>query len=228
MNKIFIHQPDFCPWLNFFIRVNKADYFIILDDIQFNRRGWLNKDFIKTANGVQKITVPVKKISRENSFVNSIKISYENEWTSTFLKTLQMNYSRSINYPNNIKVIENILKNKYEYLIDLNLEFIKYFFFILNIKTKIIKSSELNLLKKGSNKILEICQLLDCSEYITGEGSKNYLDLNKFKENKIDINFKIKFKKKYDQINGKFINNLSIIDYFLNCYDETKKNDILK
>ena len=77
MSKVFIHQPDFCPWINFFLRAKYSDYYVILDDIQFNRRGWFNRDLIKTKNGILKITIPVKKEPREISIIKNVKISNE-------------------------------------------------------------------------------------------------------------------------------------------------------
>ena len=228
MSKIFIHQPDFCPWLNFFLRANAANYYVVLDDVQFNRRGWLNKDIIKSNKGPLKITIPVKKSDRVSTFVKDIKISYDQNWTDKILRTLKMNYSKSPLFKKNIQIIEEIFDEKFEFMMDLNLKFIKYFFNILNIKTKIIKSSELKITSNGSDKILDICKELSCDEYITGDGSKNYLNSDKFLTENILTNYSMKFNKIYDQVNGKFIENLSIIDYFLNCYNKNKKNNILK
>ena len=68
---------------------------------------------------------------------------------------------------------------------------------------------------------------MNCNEYITGSGSKTYLNLDKFKKNKIKINFDINFKKKYEQINGNFVENLSVIDYLFNCYNGSSSSNIL-
>ena len=69
MSKVFIHQPDFCPWLNFFMRAKHSDYFVVLDNVQFNRRGWFNRDIIKTKSGAYKITIPIKKEPRDSLLI---------------------------------------------------------------------------------------------------------------------------------------------------------------
>tara|TARA_B100000686_G_scaffold153404_1_gene160787 strand:+ start:15496 stop:16185 length:690 start_codon:yes stop_codon:yes gene_type:complete len=227
MSKLYIHQPDFLPSLNFFLRSKVSDNFVILDDVQFNRRGWTNRDLIKTQNGSQKITIPVKYMPRNLSLIKNIKISYETNWVNEISDKIEKNYNKSKFYENNFNLIHKELDKKHEKLIDLNVCLIKKIFKIFNIRTKIFFSSNLNITSKKSDKILEICKKMNCREYITGSGSKTYLDLAKFKKNKIKINFDINFKKKYEQINGNFVENLSVIDYLFNCYNGSSSSNIL-
>ena len=226
MSKIYIHQPDFLPSLNFFHRSKVSDFFVVLDDVQFNRRGWTNRDLIKTQNGSEKITVPVKYMPRKISLIKDIQISYETNWIDELTKKIEHNYSKSNNFLKVFRLLNLEFNKKHKKLIDLNLSLIKSIFLLFDIKTKIYFSSKLRSNRMKSEKILEICKMLKCDEYITGQGSKNYLDVKKFEKNKIKVNFFIKFKEKYKQLNGKFIENLSVIDYLFNCYNEVEKNKL--
>ena len=100
MSKLYIHQPDFLPSLNFFLRSKVSDNFVILDDVQFNRRGWTNRDLIKTQNGSQKITIPVKYMPRNLSLIKNIKISYETNWVNEISDKIEKNYNKSKFYEN--------------------------------------------------------------------------------------------------------------------------------
>jgi hypothetical protein len=227
MSKLYIHQPDFLPSINFFQRSKISDHFVVLDDVQFNRRGWTNRDLIKTQNGSEKITVPVKYMPRKLSLIKDVKISYETDWIKNLTKKLEHNYCKADNFSNNFNLFSSELNKKYKKLIDLNISLIKSIFKIFDIKTKIYFSSKLEVKSVKSEKILELCKILECEEYITGQGSKDYLDIKKFEENKIKINFDIEFNAKYKQLNGKFIGNLSVIDYLFNCYNGFSKNNLL-
>lgn len=219
MTIVYIHQPDFIPSLNFFLRAKKSDIFVILDDVLLNRNGWTNRDIIKTRHGIKKITVPIKYIERHNAIIKNVKISYEHNWIKKNLSILEENYKESKFFNSNIKLINSGLNKRFTYIIDLNIYFIKKIFKIFSIKTKIIYASELKIPSTKSQKILDICKVFNAKEYITGLGSKNYLDEDSFKKSKISLNYSIYFKKNYKQIGDNFVNGLSVIDYLFNCYD---------
>ena len=224
MIKVYIHQPDFIPPLNFFLRVKKSNVFVILDDVQINRSGWTNRDLIKTKDGTKKITVPIEYIKRENAYIKDIKLHNKNEWKKKLLNQVYENYKDSKFFKENIKILELGFDKKFEKLIDLNLYFIQKYLKILDIRTKIIYSSELNIKTFKSDKMLDICCHLGATEYITGVASMIYLNKEKFQKKNIQINCDIEVKKKYNQIGEKFIPNLSIIDYMFNCCNGKTSN----
>lgn len=227
MSKVFIHQPDFCPWLNFFMRAKHSDYFVVLDNVQFNRRGWFNRDLIKTKNGAYKITIPIKKEPRDSLLIKNVKFSNYDDWKKVFFKTLEVNYSKSKFFHENILILNNLFNEDFVYLIDLNIKLINYFFSIFSIKTKLIFSSELRLSSYKNKLIVDICNKLNCKEYITGKGSDDYLDLDEFKKNNISLNQNVNFNDKYLQINGTFMKDLSVLDFYFNCYDKKNKTNII-
>ncbi len=227
MSKVFIHQPDFCPWLNFFMRAKHSDYFVVLDNVQFNRRGWFNRDIIKTKSGAYKITIPIKKEPRDSLLIKNVKFSNYDDWKTVFFKTLEVNYSKSKFFRENILILNNLFNEDFVYLIDLNIKLINYFFSIFSIKTKLIFSSELRLSSYKNKLIVDICNKLNCKEYITGKGSDDYLDLDEFKKNNISLNQDVNFNDKYLQINGTFMRDLSVLDFYFNCYDKKNKTNII-
>jgi hypothetical protein len=187
MTSIAIYQPNFIPWLNFFRRLNKVDKFVFLDHVNFQKNGLQNRNKIIVNNKETWLTIPVKK--ELNIKISNIKISYERDWRSKHLNTIHQSYCKSEYFKDYFKKIEQIYNNKKVYLIDFNLEFIKFINSELNIKTPIALSSELNINDRSTDMIIKICKLMKADLYISGYGSLNYLQPNKFKENKIKLEF---------------------------------------
>lgn len=211
---VFIHQPDFLPWIGFFQKLKKSDIFVVLDDVQFIRRGWINRDKILINNKVSWLTVPVKSKGKYQELIKNIMIDYSNNWVDEFSKTIYHNYHKHPYYEKHgLKIIE-IMQKKQKYLIDLNMELIDYVSSYYEIRRKIIFSSSLKLKEKRGEKILEILKLLNANQYITGIGSKNYLDEKNFEKK----NIKVHFYNKYSNLQNKekiLQDDLSILDYML-------------
>jgi len=215
-NKVFIHQPDFAPWVTFFKRLSKSDIYVILDDVQFNRRGFTNRDYILINKKKTLLTIPVIKTDRKKTLIKDVKIDYENNWVKKTKKSIYLNYSKSIKFNEIYKFIDNLFEKNYEKLIDLNLEIIFYVINKLKIKTKLIFSSSLKINSKKSEKILDICKQTNATHYITGKGSLGYINNKDFIKEKIEINDQIFFNKQYNQNLSEFVEDLSIMDILFN------------
>jgi hypothetical protein len=224
--KVFIHQPDFAPWLTFFKRIFHADIYVILDDVQFNRRGFINRDYLNLNKKKSLITIPIIKTNRDKTLIKDVKIHYDNKWIEKFLKTIFINYKNTNNYGETYKFLKGQIDKRHKYLIDLNLDIIKFVIKELEIDIKIYHASELDINTNKSDRILDICKKLKATEYITGMGSDNYLEPGKFKNENIKINQNIFFNNTYTQENKKFIPNLSILDVMFNQNFENIKKII--
>jgi hypothetical protein len=216
---IFIHQPDFLPWIGFFQKLKKCDIFVVLDDVQFIRRGWINRDRILINNKASWLTVPVKSKGQYEELIKNIMIDYSKNWVDEFSKTIFYNYHKYPYYERHGSKMIEIFQKKKKYLIDLNMELIEYVSSYYKINRKIIFSSSLKLRKKKGEKILEILKLLNANEYITGSGSKDYLDEKIFEKENIKLNFHNKFSNSKNDLT-KLKEDLSIFDYML----KTNKN----
>jgi hypothetical protein len=216
--KIYIHQPDFLPWLGYFIKILKCDIFVILDDVQLSRRGYTHRDLIKTNQGIKWITVPIKKKNNFDVKIKDVEIDNSINWKKKHIKTLEQNYIKTPFYHNNFNTIFEAYDKHYDKLIDLNFDLIKIICKILNIPDKkIIFSSEMNIEQKREKKILSILNKLNANTYITGEKSLNYLNLDDFKANNISIDI---VKKTIE--NTQF----SVVDFIFN--QVSSKNFILR
>ena len=214
--KIAIMQPTFLPWPAYFALINHVDEFIFLDNVQFDKRSWQQRNFIISNNKKTLLTVPVASKSKFNQLINEVEIDQSSQYIKKHLRTIEMSYSKTEFYKKNIEDISEIYKKNFKYLIDLNLTLIKLFLKKMKIDTKIISASELNIKEKKENLIDAICKNRNCDEYISPEGSKIYLE--KLQEE--NRNYKIRFYsfkyKKYKQNSTKFIEGASLLDGYFN------------
>jgi len=213
---VTIHQPDFLPWLGFFDRLQKCDLFIVLDDVQFLRRGWHHRDKIKTPNGIKWLTVPVLKKGKYKQNINEVLIDNSVNWRKKFLGLISNAYIKAPNFLFIYHSIEKIIAKNHHKMIDLNIDFLQFCTDILDIKKKIIFSSSLKSNLKASEKIVYILKEVGGKYYLTGSGASNYLDENLFKRENIEVLWHQYNYHYYPQLHGnKFIEKLSIIDFFM-------------
>lgn len=218
MKKTTIHQPEHLPWLGFIHKVMSADELVLLDDVQFEKNYFQNRNKIRTNEGWQWLTVPIKKHSLD-TLIKDIKISYDFDWQSDYLKALEFNYRKAKYFANYYPEIKEIILRNYELLADLNYELIKSILKSFHINIKIVISSELNFLSKpkgGSERCLEICKVLNTDIYLSGSFGKDYLDVSMFKKENIKVEYHKFNHPVYRQVYDSFIPNMSSIDLLFN------------
>ena len=87
--KIAIHQPQYLPWIGYFDKIDKADVFVLLDDVQYKKNEWQNRNRIRSSNGWQWITVPVQHNFGEK--IDQVKIDNNTHWREDHYKSLAIN-----------------------------------------------------------------------------------------------------------------------------------------
>ena len=215
MTNVMIRQPGYMPNLGFFKKIQSCDIFVFLDDAQFAKDGFDNRNRIKSSDGVAWITVPLARPVFGKK-MNEVLISYETDWQSIHCNQIYQNYKSAPFFFSYWPDIEKILTCKHKKLIDLNFQLIKYFNQTLGITTKTIKSSELVVTQTKTERLIEICSKLNATCYISGITGKDYLDEKLFLNSGIKLTYEHFIHPTYGQLHGNFIDNLSIIDLLMN------------
>jgi predicted secreted protein len=214
--KIAICQPYFAPYLGYFQLINSVDIFVSYDDVNFIKRGWINRNNILMGGEPKLFSIPLKKAS-QNKLINEVYVNYDDKWVSQFMKTLDYNYKKSENFDNIMPIVENLFKNnKNKTIADLTLDSMKEFCDYLDIKTEFKVSSQLDYTKTDDKSInlINICKSESCDHYINPIGGVELYDKTFFKERGIKLNF----------IQGK--GSLSIIDVCMNKSKEEIKESL--
>ena len=224
MKKICIRQPGYLPFLGFFKKIESVELFVFLDDVNYSKGDWDNRNKIRTNENSMWLTVPI--LNKSGKLLNEVEIDYSKDWIYKHKSAIKYNYENCPFFDKYWKEIEKILDKKHKKLFELNISLINYFISILQISTKTICSSDLHINSTGSKKLLDICKSLNCDTYISGELGSDYLDLDIFKNENITVKFEKFEHPQYSQKYSKFIPNMSIIDLLFN--EGEKSIDILK
>jgi len=220
MKKIAILQSNYIPWKGYFDLIASVDEFIIYDEMQFTKNDWRNRNLIKTAQGVQWLTVPVgQKIHRRICDV----VLADSGWQKKHWKTLCQNYRKAC-YFNDIAVwLEPLYFEKsYTTLTEMNTCFIAAICAYLNIATAIKNSWEYSLEGDRSERLVNICKQAGGDIYVSGLAAKSYLDEGAFDASRISVQwFTYENYKEYPQLYGEFVHQVTILDALFHCGPNT-------
>ncbi len=218
---VTIHQPEHLPWLGFFNKISKADIFVILDNVQFRKNYYQNRNRIMGTNGEQWICIPtVTKGHIDCDLAHTlIDLNGVNtKWREKYLRTIQMSYGKYPFYDEVYPVLEDSILTDSEFLCDINIAIIKSFSEKLRINPRFIRASEMSVSGKKSDLILDICKELKATTYISGPSGRDYLDRESFVDNGILVRYNDYKSSAYRQLKSKeFVPNLAALDLVMNC-----------
>lgn len=215
---ISINQPAYIPWLGYFDRINQSDIHVILDHVQFEKNSMVNRNKIRTRQGTLMLTVPVLTSGKFGNLpITKIEVAVnQSRWNRKHWQAILQSYSKTKYFDSIKNELELLYMEKWEGFNNLLRKMNEFLLSELSIHTKIIYSSELGIEGKKNELILNICRTLDASNYISGPMGRNYLDLDSFHKNGINVSYHDYKHPTYSQFHGDFIPNLSILDLLFN------------
>ncbi len=212
-----IHQPNFAPWMGYFYKIIKSDIFVFLDDVQYTKRSFINRNKIKTHHGEQYIRLPLHQKGKYKQLISDCKLFNKKESVDILIKTISANYGKSKYFNDYIEDFKNILNKETEDIVDINISIIKWILKIMEISMIFKKSSELkNVSGTSTERLISICKSVEADRYLSGFGGNKYQDKNMFDNANIELVITDFDHPTYFQLWGDFIPNLSIIDLVFN------------
>ncbi|SMO86595.1 WbqC-like protein family protein [Flavobacterium resistens] len=224
-------QPYLFPYIGYFQLIKSADVFVVYDDVNFIKKGWINRNSI-LVNGVDFLfKVPLNEIS-QNKVINQVEVIENSNWKKSLLKTITLAYKNAPFFTKVYPIFENIINQEEKNLSKFIIYSLREICSFLSIETNIIQSSDItkNNELKGQFKIIEICNKLNADSYVNAAGGMALYDKEIFLEHNIALNFIKSRPIVYTQFKNEFVPWLSIIDVmmfnskeqindFLNQYD---------
>ena len=225
-----ISQPNYIPWAGYFSLIKNVETFIFLDDVKYIKREWKNRNKIrksKNSNEFKWLSISIDKMNQEKN-LNECEICDSINWRLEHINSIKDVYSKAPYFSIYFKEIESIIKNKnLNNLADLNINLINYFCNILNIKTKKLRSSQLNCEGTKDIKLIALCNKIKANKYIANNKSENYINEDNFRRHNITLEYQNYNLKQYLQFSDKkkltHIPYLSIVDLIFNHGDESNK-----
>lgn len=223
--KIGIMQPYFFPYIGYWQLISMVDEYVILDDVNYIKRGWINRNYILFERMPRRINLNIRDAS-QNRLIKDTEIAWGEKDVERFLSIIHQSYRRAPYFKKIYNVVEDIVKCNYGGLSDFLTYQIRMICDYLQINTEIVLSSRIdkdNSLK-GENKIIDICKKQKADSYINSIGGKELYHKDKFQKENIELKFLKSISQKYKQFENDFVGNLSIIDVLMfNSVEEMKE-----
>lgn len=218
MKKIAILQSNYIPWKGYFDMIAAVDEFILYDDMQYTRRDWRNRNQIKTPQGVQWLTVPVRVKGKFYQKIRDTELD-GTEWAHLHWKALAQNYRRAPHFLEIASWLEPLyLENSYSHISQLNRTFIEAICSYLGITTVIKNSWDYSLVEGKTERLASLCVQSGGTEYISGPAAKEYVEERVFAEAGIKLTwFDYTGYPEYPQLWEPFTHGVTILDLLFNC-----------
>ncbi len=213
--KTAIMQPYFLPYIGYFQLINSVDIFVIYDNIQYTKKGWINRNRYLLNGHDSYFTVPINGTSNYLSIKEkSISTDFNKK---KFLSQITNAYRKAPYFQHTFPLLEEIVSCESNNLFDYILNSVNLTCNHLDIKTQIIKSSDININHdlKNSDKVIAICKQLNSSIYINPIGGIKLYSPMEFNKHEIEINFLKSNPFNYEQFRNEFVPWLSILDVMM-------------
>lgn len=223
--RVGIIQSNYIPWKGYFDFIDAVDEFVLLDDVQFTRRDWRNRNKIKTKNGLQWLTVPVEVKGKYFQSIDETRIA-DPRWVDEHLSALRHCYGRAPHFRDAWPWVEDLYRScsSLEYLSQVNATLIRGIADRLGIATPIRTSREFQLVDGKNERLIGICLQAGGSEYLSGPAARDYIDQGVWNAAGIRVKFKsYAGYPEYPQINGDFEHGVTVLDLIFNTGDESRR-----
>ena len=211
-----IHQLHYVPWLRYFEKIARSDVFVVLDNIQYNKNGWQNRNKIKTADSVQTLTVPVFERFAQN--LDEVEIRNDLPWRRKHWQSVTQAYSKAPFFRHYAAFLEHTWEQEWHKLNDLNRHMLPFFLGALGIETPVLYASELDVPGEATERLVNLIRAAGGDRYYSGAyATEVYLDAQMLRDAGIALELQQWRAPVYGQLHGEFVPDLSIIDLLMNC-----------
>lgn len=213
---VAIHQPQFMPWLGYFDKLDRCDHFVLLDTVQYKKNEWQNRNRIKTAQGPQWLTVPVR--FRFPAAIREVTVNENTNWRHKHWQSLVTNYPRAPHWEALEPALRELYERPWSELAELNRATVEMLVAALGIDTNTTWASHLEGIGDDpTGRLVDLCRALGADTYLSGTDGASYMDLDQFQEAGIEVIFQEYDHPTYPQLFGEFQSHLSALDLVLNC-----------
>jgi hypothetical protein len=220
MTLVAIHQPTFLPWLGWWDKLVRADVFVLLDDVQFPKKGgtWINRVRLLVNSEPRWVTVPVDRTYHGTRSVREMRIDSSKPWRDEILRTLTASYGRTAHFDEVMPVVEEALDGDAVGIAELDERAIRRLAGPLGIDTSpLVRQSDVGVTGSGTELLVDICRAVGGDGYLSGDGSEGYLVPELFDPAGLELRYQAFRPPRYPQQADRFVPGLSVVDALMNC-----------
>lgn len=210
------HQPEYLPYIGFFQKIARADRFILVDHVQFAKKDFQNRNYIRTNDGRLLLTVPVLSKGRFDQPIKDIEINQTTPWARKHWQSVYFAYRKAPGFHLYAEELKGVYDASWERLADLTSTLIALMLKWLGLDISITRSSELGITSGSTTLLVDMCRAVGATTYVSGAGGRDYVDLALLRQHGIRHYFCPFQHPEYSQIHGDFVPNLSALDLLMN------------
>ena len=214
-----VSQPTFLPWLGWFDLVDQVDLFVILDDVAFSKQSWQQRNRIRTARGLEFVSVPVKTAGRMGQNISDCEL-VDISFVTRMLKSLQTSYAKAPYFAEAIADLTGVLHAAAmgHRLVELNCGLIDWIAGRLGVSTPMVRASTLKVPGQRGEHVAAICEAVGAAHYVSPAGAENYLidDRQAFSERNIAVWIQRYEHPQYAQVFSPFMAHACALDVIFN------------
>lgn len=220
--RIAILQSNYIPWKGYFDIIRSVDSFVIYDIAQFTRNDWRNRNMIKTAQGMQWLTIPVEQSIHKA--INETRV-VNDQWRVKHWRSILQHYSRAEFFAGYRDRFQHLyLDCAHTMLSEINYQLLKTICDVLEIRTEFLQASDYEISGCRTGKLVNLCQQLQATDYVSGPRARDYIDESLFDEAGIAIHWAdYQGYPEYEQFHPPFVHEVSILDLIFHQGPEARR-----
>jgi hypothetical protein len=217
MTRVVILQPSYIPWRGYFDLVRRADIFVFYDDVQYDTRGWRNRNRIKTPHGSKWLTIPVHKKGAQTQDIPINRIRFANqEWAAQHRDAFARNYREAPFYDTNRDLLDDLFELPGEFLADYTVRTTVRIAGALGIsEPRFIRSSSLGVTGAKTDRLLAVLEAVGGTHYLSGPSARNYIEADKFAAAEVKLEWMSYDYPEYPQLHPPYDPQVSVLDVML-------------
>ncbi|MBI3636423.1 MAG: WbqC family protein [Candidatus Rokubacteria bacterium] len=210
--RVTMHQPEFAPWLGLFHKVSLADRVVLLDDVQFRKNYFQNRNRIRTAEGWRWITVPAER--HLSTKINEVRISRATSprWIEAIERAVTESYRRAPHFESIFPEFSRKLRGADDLLVGVTVPLLEWMLGEFGLPQKTLLSSSVGVTTNGSQRILDLCVALNSDTYVSGISGPDYLDLPAFERMGVRVEIQEFHHPVYEQLFPGFVSQMSALE----------------
>jgi len=209
------HQPAYLPWLGLLHKAALSDVFVLVDNVQFEKDSYINRNRLRSPEGWRWLTVPVASKGHLAATIEHLRVM-QGPWQRKHWTAFKMFYAKTPYFKGHGSFLERTYQRKWEFLVDLCEDMLRYLFEAFEIRPKLLRASTLGIEGYKTDYVLELCRKTDASTFVFGALGRNYADVERFKKEGIRAVFQDYCHPTYPQAYSGFEQGMNAFDLLMN------------
>jgi hypothetical protein len=213
--KAVILQPSYIPWRGYFHQIQKADIFVFYDDVQYDDRGWRNRNRVKTRQGTRWLTIPVESQGAQvqRTPIHNIGICWDRPWAQKHWTTIRHAYAKAPYFDRYAPLLEGFYARRPARLADFTIDLSVALAAELGLtRTRFLRSSTLTVEGTRTDRLLALLRCIGADHYISGPSARDYIDEERVAAAGVTLEYMRYDYPEYEQLHPPYDPFVSIVD----------------